>query len=152
MLASRAVKPKLSLSISTSSATPQSRRPALSLNLPSPVAMSMPLRSPCTPVEPSPASPTARNTRLNQRGYSTFQQPSFAYANSYSSSKSILKKGSSQHSSSKALSGSRRLQFRDEPTVHAITPIDQEDREHYYGSHGSGSKMSRDERRWGARR
>jgi len=149
MLASRAIKPKLSLSISTSSATPQSRRPALSLNLPSPVAMSMPLRS---PIEPSPVSPTARNTRLNQRGYSTLQQPSFAYANSYSSSKSILKKGSSQHSSSKVVSGSRRLQFRDEPTVHAITPIDQEDREYYYGSHGTSSKMSRDERRWGPRR
>jgi len=147
MLASRAVKPKLSLSISTSSATPQSRRPALSLNLPSPVAMS--LRS---PVEPSPVSPTARNTRLNQRGYSTLQQPSFAYANSYSSSKSILKKGSSQHSTSKVVSGSRRLQFRDEPTVHAITPIDQEDREYYYGNYGTSSKMSRDERRWGARR
>jgi len=153
MLASRAVKPKLSLSISTSSATPQSRRPALSLNLPSPVAMSMPMRSPRTPISPSPISPTARNTRLNQRGYSTLQQPSYGYSNSYSSSKSILKKGSSQHSSSKAMSGSRRLQFRDEPTVHAITPIDQEDREHYYGSHGSSSsKMSRDERRWEGRR
>jgi len=139
MLASRAVKPKLSLNI----AAPQSKRPSLSLNLPSPVAMSMPLRS---PISPSPISPTARNTRLNQRGYSTLQQPSFAYANSVSSSKSILKKGPAKPSSG------RRLQFRDEPTVHAITPIDQEDAEGYYGNYGGAkAKMSREERRWARR-
>jgi len=141
MLASRAVKPKLSLSISTHAPT----RPSLSINLPSPVAM---VRS---PVSPSPISPTARNTRLNQRGYSTFQQPSFAYKN-YSSRKSILKKGDN---GSSARMVERRLQFREEPTIHAITPIDAEDHESgegYYGSHGAGkSKMSRDERRWGRR-
>lgn len=141
MLASRAVKPKLSLSISTAAT-----RPSLSLNLPSPVAM---VRS---PISPSPISPTSRNTRLNQRGYSTFQQPSFSYKN-HSSSKSILKKGDSN---STARMAQRRLQFRDEPTVHAITPIEAEDcegGEGYYGSHGAGkAKMSRDERRWGGRR
>jgi len=140
MLASRAVKPKLSLSISTTAT-----RPALSLNLPSPVAM---VRS---PISPSPISPTARNTRLNQRGYSTLQQPSFAYKN-YSSSKSLLQKGAGANSARMA---QRRLQFREEPTVHAITPIEAEDcegGEGYYGNYGAGkAKMSRDERRWGRR-
>jgi hypothetical protein len=145
MLASRAVKPKLSLSIST---TATSTRTSLSLNLSSPVAM---VRS---PVSPSPVSPTARNTRLNQRGYSTFQQPSFSYKN-YSSSKSILKKGDSNSSARMAQSQRRRLQFREEPTVHAITPIEAEDcegGEAYYGSYGAGkTQMSRDERRWARR-
>jgi len=140
MLASRSVKPKLSLSISTTAT-----RPSLSLNLPSPVAM---VRS---PVSPSPVSPTARNTRLNQRGYSTLQQPSFAYKN-YSSSKSILKKGDG---ASTARMAQRRLQFREEPTVHAITPIEAEDcegGEGYYGNYGAGmAKMSREERRWARR-
>lgn len=145
MLASRAVKPKLSLSIST---TTTSARPSLSLSMPSPVAM---VRS---PVSPSPVSPTARNTRLNQRGYSTVQQPSFAYKN-YSSSKSILKKGDLGNTARMAQSQRRRLQFRDEPTVYAITPIEAEDcegGEGYYGSYGAGkAKLSRDERRWGRR-
>ena len=143
MLASRSMKPKLSLAISTTST-----RPSLSLNLPSPVAM---VRS---PISPSPISPTARNTRLNQRGYSTLQQPSFAYKN-YSSSKSILKKSESGSASRMAQSQRRRLQFREEPTIHAITPIEAEDCEHgegYYGSYGGDkAKMSRDERRWGRR-
>jgi hypothetical protein len=143
MLASRSMKPKLSLAISTTST-----RPSLSLNLPSPVAM---VRS---PVSPSPISPTARNTRLNQRGYSTLQQPSFAYKN-YSSSKSILKKSESGSTSRMAQSQRRRLQFREEPTIHAITPIEAEDcegGEGYYGSYGGDkAKMSRDERRWGRR-
>jgi len=142
MLASRAVKPKLSLSIST---TTTSARPSLSLSMQSPVAM---VRS---PVSPSPVSPTARNTRLNQRGYSTLQQPSFAYKN-YSSSKSILKKGDLGNTARMAQSQRRRLQFRDEPTVYAITPIEAEDCEGYYGSYGADkAKLSRDERRWGRR-
>jgi hypothetical protein len=107
-----------------------------------------------SPISPSPVSPTARNTRLNQRGYSTLQQPSFAYKN-YSSSKSILKKSESGSSARMAQSQRRRLQFREEPTVHAITPIEAEDcegGEGYYGSYGAGkAKMSRDERRWGRR-
>lgn len=141
MLSSRAVKPKLSLTISTaatSNASHSSTRPSLSLNFPSPVAMSMPLRS---PISPSPISPTARNTRLNQRGFSTVQQPSFTYANS-SSSKSILKK---DHAESRKAS-TRRLQFREEPTVHAITPVENGDE--YYGSY---TKMAREERRWARR-
>jgi hypothetical protein len=146
MLASRAVKPKLSLSISTNAT---SARPSLSLSMASPVAM---VRS---PVSPSPISPTARNTRLNQIGYSTLQQPSFAYKN-YSSSKSILKKGDQGGSTARmSQSQRRRLQFRDEPTVYAITPIEAEDcegGEGYYGSYSvDKAKISRDERRWGRR-
>jgi len=133
MLASRAVKPKLSLSISTT--TQKVARP--SLNLPSPVAMAMPLRS---PISPLPLSPTARNTRLNQRGYSTVQTPSFSYSNS-SSAKSILKKGQTPRSAS-----GRRLQFNEEPTVHTLTPIENE--AEYYGVY---QKMSKEERRWARR-
>jgi len=140
MLASRAVKPKLSLSISTAATAnaTHSTRPSLSLNFPSPVAMSMPLRS---PISPSPISPTARNTRLNQRGFSTLQQPTFSYDNC-STSKSILKKG---QSTSRNVSN-RRLQFRDEPTVHAITPVENADE--YYGTY---AKMGKEERRWAKR-
>lgn len=130
MLAARAAKPKLSLSIST--AAQSTSRPSLSLK--SPVAM------PRTPISPSPISPTARNTRLNQRGYSTMQQPTFAYANS-SSSKSILKKGQTPRSASK------RLQINDAPTVYCVTPIENTDE--YYGTY---VKMSREERRWGTPR
>ena len=138
MLASRAVKPKLSLSISTA-AQSTSKRPSLQLNLPSPVAMA-PLRS---PVSPSPISPTARNTRLNQRGYSTLQTPSFTYANTHSSSKSILKKGLS--SSSERNVRDRRLKFDEKPKVYSLTPIEPEDEEAYYGKY---TKMSREDRRW----
>lgn len=128
MLASRAMKPKLSLSISTTAV--QSSRPSLSLK--SPVSMA-PLKSPVSPV---PTSPTARNTKLNQRGYSTMQQPTYAYSNS-ASSRSILKKGQTASSAAR-----RRLQFCEEPTVHSVTPIEEED---YYGAY---TKMSKDERRW----
>ncbi|MCJ1367152.1 hypothetical protein MMC16_006284 [Acarospora aff. strigata] len=124
MLASRAAKPKLSLSINAAS------RPSLSLKPP----------MPRTPVSPSPISPTARNTRLNQRGFSTAQQPSYAYAQS-STTKSILKKG---QKSCAAASGARKLQFRDEPVVYSITPVEQG--EEYYGRY---VPMSRDEKRWG---
>jgi len=128
MLATRSAKPKLSLSISTAPAT----RPALSLK--SPMA---PLRS---PVPPSPISPTVKNTRLNQRGYTTMQQPTYAYVNT-SSSRSILKKSSP----SKPTSQRRQLSFSDTPVVYSVTPIEEED---YYGSH---VKMSREERRWARR-
>ncbi|EXJ88430.1 hypothetical protein A1O1_05360 [Capronia coronata CBS 617.96] len=127
MLASRVAKPKLSLSISTSS-TPSTARSTLALKSP----MS-PLRS---PIPPSPISPTARNTRLNQRGYSTMQQPTYAYVNS-SSSRSILKK-----SSKSPASGARQLSFAETPVVYCVTPIEDEG---YYGTH---NKMSREERRW----
>ncbi|EHY59642.1 hypothetical protein HRR83_001085 [Exophiala dermatitidis] len=128
MLASRSAKPKLSLNISTTAAASSGSRPSLSLK--SPLS---PLRS---PIPPSPLSPTARNTRLNQRGYSTMQQPTYAYKNS-SSSRSILKK--SPQSSSSA---GRQLSFADSPVVYCVTPIDDKE---YYGSH---TKMSREERRW----
>jgi len=121
---SRIAKPKLSLSVSTAA---QSTRPSLSLNVPT---------MPRTPVSPTPISPTARNTRLNAKGFSTFQQPSYAYANS-SSSKSILKKG-------KSSSSGKKLQIRAEPTVYCVTPIDAENTDYY----GNYTKMSREERRW----
>ncbi|KIW23000.1 uncharacterized protein PV07_11235 [Cladophialophora immunda] len=134
MLASRAAKPKLSLSISTASA--QTARPTLSLKSPM-----TPLRSPLkSPISPSPASPTARNTRLNQRGYSTMQQPTYSYVNT-SSSRSILKKSPSKTSTQQR----RQLSFSDTPVVYSVTPIEEEG---YYGSH---VKMSRDERRWARR-
>jgi hypothetical protein len=125
MLASRAMKPKLSLSISTQAA--QSSRPSLTLKAP--------LRS---PLPPSPMSPTVRNTQMNQRGFSTAQNPTYAYANS-SSSRSILKKGQSSSSSAPRR---RQLQFKDEPTVNLVTPIEEPD---YYGTY---AKMTREERRW----
>jgi len=128
----RTAKPKLSLSISSAAQT--TTRPNLSLR--SPVALSMPR----TPVSPVPTSPTARNTRLNQRGYSTMQQPSYSYSNS-SASRSILKKGQTPSSASK------RIQFHAEPTVYCVTPIENTD--DYYGAY---VKMSKDERRWGTRR
>jgi len=117
------MKPKLSLSISTVAAP--ASRPSLSLKAP--------LRS---PICPSPLSPTARNTRLNQRGYSTLQEPTYAYSN-HSSSRSILKKGQSLNSSRR-----RQLQFQEEPTINLITPIEEAD---YYGTY---AKISKDERRW----
>lgn len=127
----RTAKPKLSLSIST--AAQSSTRPSLSLTTAMP---------PRTPISPSPMSPTAINTRVNGRGYSTSssqQSYSYAYSNS-SSSKSILKKGSSGSSSS-----SKKIQFSaKEPTVYCVTPI--ENKDDVYGAY---VKMSRDERRWG---
>lgn len=81
-------------------------------------------------------SPTARNTRLNQRGYSTMQQPTYSYVNS-SSSRSILKKASKPTSTAR-----RKLSFSDTPVVYCVTPIDEDD---YYGAH---TKMSAEERRW----
>ncbi|OJD11925.1 hypothetical protein AJ78_07398 [Emergomyces pasteurianus Ep9510] len=152
MYAARAAKPKLSLSIAAAS-TSNTSRPVLSLK--SPVAMSVPM-PPRTPLSPSPLSPTARNTKLNQRGFSTMQQQAtFAYANP-ASSKSILKKnhGSSSSSSSSnsssnssspssGTSSNKRIKFICEPTIHCVTPID--NTEDYYGGY---VKMSRDERRW----
>lgn len=122
---SRAMKPKLALSISTQAA--QSSRPSLTLKTP--------LRS---PLPPSPMSPTVRNTQMNQRGYSTAQHPTYAYSNN-SSSRSILKKG---QSSSSAEPRRRQLQFKDEPTINLVTPIEEEG---YYGTY---AKMTREERRW----
>jgi len=142
MLASRAVKPKLSLNIS--SATSSTSRPTLSLK--SPMTMA-PMRSPISPapVSPSPISPTRRNTRLNQRGYSTniVQQPTYAYANP-STSRSILKKSS--RSTPSTSSTRRQLSFSETPIVYCVTPIEEPD---YYGS--NNKKMSRDERRWARR-
>ncbi|KAL8741135.1 MAG: hypothetical protein Q9190_006231, partial [Brigantiaea leucoxantha] len=112
-------------------------RPKLALAVPAASASSIAPKSPLlrTPVSPSPISPTVRNTRLNQRGFSTLQPPTFAYAQP-SSTKSILKKGQTSGSTSK------KLQFREEPAVRCITPVPED-------YHGTYVKMSRDERRWG---
>ncbi|ETN37157.1 uncharacterized protein HMPREF1541_08147 [Cyphellophora europaea CBS 101466] len=67
------------------------------------------------------------------------QQPTYSYVNS-SNARSILKKGQS------AASQRRQLSFDDNPTVHAVSPI--ADKEYY----GAYAKMSREERRWTARR
>lgn len=127
---SAAGKPKLSLSIST--AAQQSTRPSLTLKSPA---------LPRTPISPSPISPTARNTRMNKQGYSTFQQPSYNYSNP-SSQRSILKKSSSCSSTSSS-SSSKKLQISPEPIVYCVTPI--EAGEEYYGGY---VKMTREERRW----
>lgn len=113
-------------------------RPKLALSLPMATVPARTLKSPlpCTPVSPSPVSPTARNTRLNQRGFSTFQPPTFAYAQS-SNTKSILKKGQTESSTA-----NKTLQFQEEPAVRCITPVPED-------YHGTYIKMSRDERRWG---
>ncbi|MCJ1269290.1 hypothetical protein MMC22_009181 [Lobaria immixta] len=113
-------------------------RPKLALALPTASTTSHALRSPLpsTPVSPSPMSPTARNTRLNQRGFSTLQPPTFAYALS-SDTKSILKKGQTPHSSA-----GKKLQFQEELAVRCITPVPDD-------YHGTYVKMTRDERRWG---
>lgn len=127
MLATRAAKPKLSLSIS---AATSSTRPALSLRSPGPM--------PRTPISPSPLSPAYA------RDYAKQAAPAmYSYANS-SSAKSILKKGSTSSTSSR--SSGKAIHFQSTPTVYCVTPI--ENKDEYYGGH---AKMSRDERRWGSR-
>lgn len=116
----RAAKPKLSLAVPTLAATHGAPKS------PFPLAVS-----------PSPInSPTARNTALNLRGYSTMQQPTYAYVQS-SNTKSILKR---DHPSS--INTSKKIQFKDVPTVTCVTPMPP-------GYHGEYIKMTRDERRWG---
>ncbi|KAL2014568.1 hypothetical protein VTN00DRAFT_2093 [Thermoascus crustaceus] len=131
MYATRAARPKLSLSIS---AAQNSSRPSLSLKSPG--------LTPRTPISPSPISPTAKNTIANQRGYSTLQVPTYSYTNC-STSKSILKKHQTAGSTSNM---GKRIQFNGNPTVYCVTPIENPDE--YYGGY---AKMSRDERRWGVR-
>lgn len=133
--AARVAKPKLSVSIAA--ATGNTSRPSLSLKSPSSSSSSMAL--PRTPLSPSPLSPTARNTQLNQQGRSMVQQPTFSYKNS-SSTKSILKKSSESEGPA-----NKKIQFTGEPTVHCVTPIENPD---YYGGY---VKMSREERRWVSR-
>ena len=115
IMLARAARPKLVLAVPTSST-------------------SHALKSPM-PISPSPISPTVRNTRANQRGLSTFQQPTFAYTQA-SNTKSILKKGHQSASSGK------RLQFREEPSVRCVTPVPDD-------YHGTYVKITKDERRWG---
>ncbi|KAI9707387.1 MAG: hypothetical protein M1836_000348 [Candelina mexicana] len=104
MLAARAAKPKLSLSISAAVQPSQ----CSSLSLKSPMLQR-------TPISPSPISPTARNTRANQRGLSTMQKPTFAYAQA-ADTKSILKRGQVSRATA-----DRRIQFKEEPVVHSIS-------------------------------
>ena len=123
MYAARAAKPKLSLSISAA----QNTRSSLSLKSPG--------VAPRTPISPSPAASSPGGKR-----FSTLQPPTYNYTNSCSS-KSILKKhpGASSHAD-------KRIQFKNTPTVHCVTPI--ENPEEYYGTH---TKLSREERRWTVR-
>ncbi|KAI4156862.1 MAG: hypothetical protein L6R39_000952 [Caloplaca ligustica] len=102
-------------------------RPKLALAVPTGPVASVAAKSPVlrTPISPSPISPTVRNTKLNQRGASTLQVPSFAYAQN-PSTKSILKK--TQPSSSLA---GKKLQFNEEPVVRCITPVPDD----YHGTH-----------------
>ncbi|KAL9077657.1 MAG: hypothetical protein Q9161_000029 [Pseudevernia consocians] len=111
-------------------------RPKLMLAVPTVAPPTLAL--PRTPISPSPMSPTVRNTRLNQRGVSTLQAPTFTYAQP-SNTKSILKKGRTSSSTGK------KLQFRDEPAVRCISPVPED-------YHGTYVKMSKDERRWGSGR
>lgn len=113
-------------------------RPKLALALPTATTTSHAMRSPLPPVSPSPISPTARNTRLNQRGFSVMQPPTFAYAQS-SETKSILKKGQKPN-----LTAGKKIQFRDDPAVMCLSPVPED-------YHGTYVKMTRDERRWGKR-
>ena len=128
MYAARSAKPKLSLSISAATNT---TRPALSLRSPGPM--------PRTPVSPSPLSPVYAAAR----DFTKQTVPMYSYSNS-SSAKSILKKGSASSTSSR--SSGKAIHFQSTPTVYCVTPI--ENKDEYYGG---PVKMSRDERRWGAR-
>ena len=120
----RATRPKLMLAVPTTTPTTLTKSPL-----------------PRTPISPCPISPTVHNTRLNQRGFSTMQPPTFAYAQP-SNTKSILKKGQKGQTSSSA---SKKLQFREEPAVRCISPVPED-------YHGTYVKMSKDERRWGSGR
>jgi hypothetical protein len=126
-------------------------KPKLSLKIASPSGPSTALKSPVAAMSysrpqlsPAAMSPTAINTARNVKlttpsGFATLQQPAYSYTNS-STAKSILKRHTSSTSASSA---SKRIQFKGEPVVHPITPIDNPD---YYGA--VGVKMSKDERRW----
>ncbi|KAL8940404.1 MAG: hypothetical protein Q9211_002293 [Gyalolechia sp. 1 TL-2023] len=94
-------------------------RPKLALAVPTGPVVSATVQSPIlrTPIAPSPLSPTVRNTKLNQRGASTVQVPSFAYTQN-SGTKSILKKG--QVASSLA---GKKLQFNEQPALANIASI-----------------------------
>lgn len=128
--AARSSKPKLSLCTSSSLVAPVSHH------------------NPITPIggayvtsSPLDLTPTTRNTRANQRGISTYQQATYAYAQN-PNTKSILRRDTSSSTSSSRSSScssirssssgssSRRVGFRDEPMVYCITPIsyDEDDR------------------------
>lgn len=108
----RSAKPKLSLSISTQVAPVSHHAPIT------------PVGSFATAM--SPLSPTARNTRANQRGLSTYQQATYAYAQN-PNTKSILRRESSSSSSSAA----RKVGFREEPMVYCITPVTYDEGDRY---------------------
>ncbi|KAK0515446.1 hypothetical protein JMJ35_001480 [Cladonia borealis] len=126
MLARAAGRPKLALAVPTINTAAAASKSAARSPLPR------------TPISPSPISPTIRNTRLNQRGFSTMQPPTFAYSQT-SNTKSILKKG---QSSSSSMAANKKLSFKEEPSVRCVSPVPED-------YHGTYLKMSRDERRWG---
>jgi hypothetical protein len=141
MLARSATKPKLTLSVATTTAT--TARPSLSLS----TAVSAP-RSPLSPMPPA-ASPSttvtpitlASRNALNQRGgSSTLQVPSYAYSNE-AGVKSALKKASSSGSAS-AKGG--KVGFSGKDSVKCVSPLPRE-------CHGGYGEMTREERRWTVR-
>jgi len=115
----RSAKPKLSLSISTVQAAPVAHHATIT-----------PVGSFVT--SPLPLSPTSHNTRANQRGLSTYQQATYAYAQN-PNTKSILRRESSSSSRSSSMSSqaARRVGFREEPMVYCITPISYDEGDRY---------------------
>ena len=147
----RAAKPKLTLSVPTATnpahvaaSAPRSPFPRSAL---SPSALS-----------PSPlTSPTARNTRLNQRNgmlWATHGLPSplprsplrpiTLSAQSHTAASLGIRGGLRQaRGNAKALRGERNIAFREEPNVKCVSPMPED----YYGEY---RRLSRDERRWGS--
>ena len=118
----RAAKPKLSLTVPGTASTHGAPKSPFPL-----------------PISPSPiSSPTARNTALNQRGFSTLQPPTFNYPQS-GDTKSILKKDQSNNNNS---AGDKHIQFKESPIVTCVSPMPP-------GYHGEYKQIGRDERRWG---
>jgi len=121
-------------------------KPKLSLAVPSMTSSAATHCGPKSPIfahSPNPINtPTARNTLLNQRGYSTYQAPTYSAYKQPSAAKSILKRGDS--GSSSASSGSKKIAFNDVPMIQCVSPMPED-------YHGDYVKMSREERRWSRR-
>jgi len=121
----RAAKPKLSLAVPSMTSS---------------VATHSVPKSPIFAHSPNPINtPTARNTLLNQRGYSTYQAPTYAAYKQPSNAKSILKRDSGSSASS-----SKKIAFNDVPMIQCVSPMPED-------YHGDYVKMSREERRWSRR-
>jgi hypothetical protein len=153
-------KPRLSLSTSQCS-QPTSPAPLTPLRISTnnsgglavPTFSNSSLHSPIS----SALTPTTKNTLVNQRGLSTYQAPTYSYPMNQEK-KSILKRrysyaSAAEKESTKPTDGEawasqpstrRKIQFKDEPVVHAITPINWED------AHGERYVKKTREMRWAA--